>query len=193
MYIPSNWPKVFNDPVARNGSLWMIYVSGFFLLNLAPEDILDRSWLLLVFTDVMSRIIPSIDKWTELSAFPQQTKLFITYSWFTVPIQVTIISSTKEAEKRFLTTWTQASTTGKYLRAPGLLLFVSTLLFLAVNFAIPDTPPCRVCVNSSRFAQAMMGGLISFSIAGLATLVVWWIRNCKKIYFSSVDTQGKDR
>jgi hypothetical protein len=182
MYISKDGRNAFNDPLAKNASLWIIYVTGFLLLAVAPDDWSDRFPALDLAARGLSSVIPSIDKWVEFSTFPQQTRLFFTYCWLVLPLELIIIVRHRRSEDGFVSGW-RASPKGKYIKPLLLFTFCATILFINVNFAIVDTPPCRVCVNSSKFSQALIGGLLPFVNAGVIASIFWWMRNFRQIYF----------
>jgi hypothetical protein len=139
---------------------------------------------MLPFLNVLSRslasAIPSIDKWAEYSSFPERTRLFFTYSWLMVPLQAAVIATNRPSEQRFVGIWQLGKAKG--LRALLLFACLATWLYLAANFAIKDTPPCRVCVNDSALWLALIGGLITYGAACLIAVLAWWIKNFKRIY-----------
>jgi hypothetical protein len=180
MYFSKNWPDIFNDPLTRNPVIWGLYAIGVLLATTAPDNIFDILPFLDVISRTMAKVIPSINKWADYSSFPDRARLFFTYSWLMVPLQAAVVTAHKPSEQRFLNIWQFGKAKG--LRTLLLFAIVTAWLYFAGNFAIKDTPPCRVCVNNSALWFALIGGLITLVAAFLIAALAWWIKNFKRIY-----------
>lgn len=71
----------------REGTFVLSAVIGVLLILALPEHALAHSPLLQSFTDLMATAIPSIDYLTNISIFPEVTRLFLSLMWLFVPFQ----------------------------------------------------------------------------------------------------------
>jgi hypothetical protein len=95
MYIHPNWPEALKDPIVRHPVIIGCYGFGFVLGQVMPVNVLDSYPLVAWVCTHMTQWIPSIDSWSEYSAFPQPTKALFTYFWLAAPVlTVTIIRAT---------------------------------------------------------------------------------------------------
>jgi hypothetical protein len=183
MYIPSNWTEIFQDPLTKKTSLWGFQLFGIVLLLFAPDNVLDISPVLSAIAHFMSGIVPSIDKWVKHSPWPQQTRLFFSYCWLTVPFQIVIVARhlLLHLERR------APHPVGKYFAPIFLVLFVGGWFLINFYFAVPYVESASAFdINpyKSKFVQAMYGVIMASSIAGLIAFVIWWIKNFRFIYFN---------
>lgn len=197
MYIPTDLVQRFqNDPMAKKASLWGFMIFGIVLMMCAPLDVLSQYPFLAVVVDFVSGLIPSINKWAIHSSWPEVTRLFFTYCWLTIPVQMVIMSIHKPSEERFVNSWIKYAQFYKpallYIMSlifrPLLLFFMSALLLLFnYYFAIPYTESSisfDVNAYRSKLVQALYGVIAAYSISGAMACIVWWSKNLKLIYFN---------
>lgn len=152
----------------------MLFIPAFWIADL-PTVIKDQ-------ITYFSTLIPSISKWIEYSTFKTNTQLYFVISWLLIPIQVVILFKYMSKLRRN-DDYYRPSLSVLHLALIGITLLIVTAGWLIVmwNFAIVDSEPCRICVNTSRFSQAMMGGLFAFGDAFLITIVMLCARRIKDI------------
>lgn len=186
MYIPNDLVQRFqNDPMAKKTSLWSFMILGILLMLFAPENILSEYQYLKVAVDFVSSLVPSINKWAAHSPWPETTKLFFTYCWLTIPIQVVIIVIHKPSITRFINFYKLHT---QFYRP--IILISMTVIFLLLNYlyAVPYTESSitfDVNAYRSKLVQSLFGVLMSFGVANLVACVIWWVLNFRYIYFNN--------
>ncbi len=180
MYFPDKKVIVKSWSVL-NTMLPLYYLIGFAIMYLSPESILTDNKYLENICNSISYYIASINIWSYHSPFPEITKIYFTYCWISIPLQTYTIIKNKNYEEQFIIKWNENRKLN-HLRLLILVVITTSLVFYSANYAIFDSKPCFVCVNSSRFAQALLGGLIPFVNAGMLALMYWVIKNYKKIF-----------
>lgn len=180
MYFPSK--RIITDSRSIfKSKLLLYYLAGFLIIYLSPENILSGNKYLSYICNSISYYIMSINKWSHYSPFPEITKIYFTYCWLSIPFQTVSLIKDNKSEAKFVNKWKENKKIN-YLRLPLLIILICSLFYFSANYAIVDSKPCFVCVNSSKFAQALIGGLIPFVNAGMLTLVYWLFKNYKQIF-----------
>ncbi|NLW35787.1 MAG: hypothetical protein GXY80_09945 [Syntrophorhabdus aromaticivorans] len=191
MYLPVEWSKILEDPLARRFSFWVCPLVGVLLILSIPKTILDESHLLAVIAQYVSEVVPSIDQWVARSSFPQITKVFFAYCWLSMPFQIMIIVRHKPSESHSIQKWTAKPAT-RYWRS--FLLFSSTgiIFLLYFYFALPEEESCTwLCVHLTKIVQGTYGVVMSSAVSGLIALVVWWIKDFRIIFMDKPGGRGK--
>jgi hypothetical protein len=180
MYIPPNWlVSIQNDPMAKKASLWGFQIFGVVLMIFAPVDVLSRYPLLAVLVDFISGLVPSINKWAVHSPWPQVTRLFFTYCWLTLPVQVVIISKylfSLDLKPKF-------GLLKRWLGACYFLLFAGCCLLMNYYYAIPHTTsmsyddPYR-----TKLFQSFYGVLMVFVDAFFIAMAALMLKRYKLIF-----------
>jgi hypothetical protein len=184
MYIPPNWlVSIQNDPMAKKASLWGFQIFGVVLMIFAPVDVLSRYPLLAVLIEFISGLVPSINKWAAHSPWPDATKLFFTYCWLTIPVQIVIIERHKPSKSNFI----YFHKTHKQFYRPILLIFMTvTFTLLNYYYAVPYTEssiPFDVNAYRSKLVQSLYGVFMAFGVVNLVVCLIWWVKNIRFIYF----------
>ena len=91
---------------------------------------------------------------------------------------------------RFVKGWL-ANPKTKHFKPILLILFVGSILMLSFYFAVPETPPCSICVNSSKISQGFYAVLLAFVDAGCLALAIWWLKNIRVIHFNKYEEDIK--
>lgn len=177
MYLPEikNPEQITKDPTLKAIKPWWIVLIGAVILYLVPAQALLAQPILGAAIEWLASLIPSIARWSELSPFPANTKLFAVFVWVMIPVQVYRLISSEEVRHYFFVNKRQSLDSGSVrkrilaaaLMATLMLLLLCAFVLLPMNFALVDTPPCRVCVNSVRWAQLLIGCIYSLTTAGL--------------------------
>ena len=167
--------------------LWFVVLlmGGYLLVSLAPDDPARFHPGVAFVVETMAGWIPSIDKWAGYSEFPERTRLLFTYLWLTSPIFLWVVFRWKRYEIDFVRNWEQKSK-NKMLLLLLFILFLCGFLLFSLQVALRDTPPCYFyCVNSSEWAQSLVGACLIYSSIGLISLLLWLLRNRKTIFTRS--------
>jgi hypothetical protein len=109
--------------------VWAAYITmGMLLAILLPSDIVTAIPLLGDFTELMSGLIPSIEKIASVSAFPEVTRTYFSVMWATQPLLTafTIFQLRWELKRHPLSKLIWVT----FLGVPMLALFVYITLFL---------------------------------------------------------------
>lgn len=173
MYIPPNIniEELSRDPFVRGIKPWWIILIGSAILYLVPA----QETLGLPFfgnlVNWLASLIPSVERWVELSPFPYHTKLFMVFVWVMVPVQIYWLIASIEIRRFCQAAYMAKSAKQKPIARIAVYLCYVTLFggftLLVFNLAIVDTPPCRVCVNTVKWAQLFIGCMTSLGISGL--------------------------
>ena len=151
---------------------WWVVSIGAMILYLLPEH-LGANWSMLNATvDWAAALVPSIERWAELSPHPNSTKRFSVFIWAMIPIQFYWLISSRSLDRHMKVQrmvganhypiWKQV------LAFSLFFLLVLAFILLPYNHALVDSSPCRVCVNTDRFAQLIAGSVFSLTASGLA-------------------------
>lgn len=173
MYLPpiQNIAQVTKDPSLKAIRPWWMMLLGVAILFLLPAQAVLELPLLGAAIEWLASLIPSIARWVELSPFPYNTKLFVVFVWLMIPVQVYWLLASVEVNRFFQSSYLAKSTQQSFgLRLIALLIFFcffGGFILLAFNLALVDTQPCRVCVNTSKWAQLLIGGVFSLAFSGL--------------------------
>lgn len=182
-YIPNiDIKAMINDPLAKKKWLWFFNLIGITLALLSPENVLEKTPILAVITNFSSAIIPSINRWSSYSIFPEVTKLLLTYFWLTIPFQLLIIVRHKESEISFVENYF-ANPKTKNLKPFSLIFVLCGFFWVSFFIAIPESQPCSICIYNSRIVQGLLASALAFIDASLFALVIWWLKNIRTIHF----------
>jgi len=181
MYIPNRPLHLAGDPLLRDWRLWLCNAFGLLVFVVSPDDVLSRFPTVAQLVHFVEGVVPSIEKWGELSAFPQRTRLFLSVMWVLLPALVAFQLRNPALSEHYLAKWKKADRYG--LRGLLLLVFTTSGLFAAALLAVRDFHPCLLCVNTSTVAFWFIGTLIVNVVSYFVALVVWWIMNIRRIYF----------
>lgn len=192
MYLPpiQNVEQITKDPMLLTIRPWWIILLGAAILYLVPAQAVLALPVLGEIVEWVALLIPSISRWVELSPFPYNTKLFAVFVWVMIPIQVYWLVTSVET-KRFSQTSYLAKSKQQilFIRLFAFFcffVFFGAFFFLAFNLAIVDTPPCSVCVNSSRWAQLFIGCMYSLATSMLISFFVATL----PLVFKSISSKG---
>lgn len=194
MYLPpfTNPEQITKDPTLRAIKPWWVIFIGTTILYFIPAQELLEFSAFGTAVNWLASLIPSIARWVELSPFPHNTKLFAVFVWMMIPVQIYWLITSIEVKCTYQAVYTAKSTKQKpVVRVVAFLagsVFFGGIILLAFNFALIDTPPCRVCVNTSRWAQLFIGCLTSMTIS---MIVVGLVLNAP-LLFKSFTSQGKN-
>lgn len=194
MYIPpiENPKQIAADPTLKAIRPWWILSIGAVILYLIPEQFQAKWAGLTSAVDLLASLIPSIERWVELSLQPGNTKLFGVLVWLMIPVQCYWLISSRSfegymvREKRL-----GAFKYSVWKRASALLLFallVLAFILMPYNYALVDSAPCRFCVNTDRFAQLAIGSLFSLTASGLIAYLYALLR----LFIKSFNVGGND-
>jgi len=173
MYLPpiKDIRQITEDPTLKAIRPWRTILLGAAILYLVPAKTVLVLPVLGTAIEWFASLIPSIARWVELSPFPYNTKLFAVFVWMVIPLQVYWLGASVEVrlffKKSYLSKAKHQSLLVRLLALLGAFVMLGALILLAFNLAIVDTPPCRVCVNSSKWAQLFIGAMYSFAFSGL--------------------------
>lgn len=173
MYFPpiQDLGQITKDPTLNAVKPWRMIVLGAAILYLVPAQLVFGIPVLGSVIDWLASLVPSIARWVELSPFPYNTKLFAVFVWMMIPLQVYWLAASVEArnyfQKSYLLKSTQQSVFIRLVALLGIFAVLVGIVLLAFHLAIVDTPPCKVCVNTSRWAQLFIGATYSLAFSGL--------------------------
>ena len=194
MYLPpiENIEQLTKDPTLKAIKPWWMILGGAAILFVMPaESILDSAGL----SDVIewsASLIPSIERWVQLSSFPANTKIFNIFVWLMIPLQVFWLTRSVPTKQFFRKSYSDKSNKQtrliRFLALLCFLVFFGGFVLIAFNFAIVDTPPCRVCVNTSKWAQLFIGSIFSVAVAGITAFFV----TVFPVFFNSVTFKEKN-
>lgn len=177
MYLPEikNPEQITKDPTLKAIKPWWVVLIGAVILYLVPAQTVLEQPILGPAIDWLASLIPSIARWAELSPFPANTKLFAVFVWVMIPVQCYWLWSSKVAYLAFLArvNVNQVSRSRLGVDFVRILTVLIPLFCLAIFLAIVDSPPCRVCVNTARWAQLFIGSTYSLAIALLSAMCIW--------------------
>jgi hypothetical protein len=194
MYLPpiENPKQVAADSTFRAIRPWWIVLIGAAILYLLPERFQAELPALNALINWVASLVPSIARWEELSPWPGNTKFFAIFVWAMIPVQFYWLISSKTLDK-----YMHTEERGGMPRYPAwkrifvlvqFLLLVFLFFFLPFNFAIVDTVPCRVCVNTDRLAQLVIGSMFSLTMSGLAAYLFVLLQ----IFVRSINKRGNE-
>lgn len=193
MYFPQikNIEQITKDPSLKAIKPWWMILLGAAILYLVPAQAVLELPMLGATIEWFASLVPSIARWVELSPFPYNTKLFFVFVWLMIPVQVYWLVTSVETRRFFQASYLAKSTKQlafvRFVLLLCALAFFGGLLLLAYYFAIVDTPPCRVCVNTTKWAQLFIGGLSAFAFSEMIVLFSIAI----SLFFNSVTSKGK--
>ncbi|HSX92680.1 MAG TPA: hypothetical protein VLG41_07155 [Hydrogenophaga sp.] len=142
-----------------------------------------------IVVDRLASFIPSISRWGELSPWPGNTKLFAVFVWVMIPVQFYWLISSRALVKYVPEEMRAVPAVSQWKRVLVLVQFtVVVFAFFALPyfFAIVDSEPCRVCVNTDRLAQLALGCAFSLTASGLAA----YLHLLVKLFFKSIVGKG---
>jgi len=177
MYLPpiENTGQITKDPTLLAIKPWRVVLIGAAILYLVPAQAVLEQPSIGSAIEWFASLIPSIARWTELSPFPANTKLFAVFVWVMIPVQGYWLWSSKAAHTAFLARsktkpaiWRQ-----QLLDLIRSLIVLLPILGLGVFWAIVDSPPCKVCVNTVGWAQLFIGCSYSFCVSALGAMCLW--------------------
>lgn len=175
MYLPSikSAAQVTKDRTFLAMKPWWIVLIGAAILYIAPARSLLETPVMGSAISTVAIFIPSTLRWMELSPFPQNTKIFVSFVWLMIPVHVYWLIRSNSLKKYFQINSTVRISMGlSWMRLTVLLaflLFLGAFLLVPWNFAIVDSPLCRICVNTVRWAQLSIGCIFSLVAAWLIT------------------------
>ncbi len=163
--------------------LWFVVLlmGGYLLVSLAPDDPARLPPLVVTAVDTLASWIPSIDKWAGYSEFPARTRLLFSYLWLTSPVFCWVVFRWKKYEMDFVGVWIK-SPQKNGARTVLLVFLVIVIVYVDLKYAFRDAPPCIICVNSSVWSQTVIGTSMIYSGSGCIAVLLWLIRNRRKIY-----------
>lgn len=173
MYFPpiKDLGQITKDPTLKAVKPWRMILLGAAILYLVPAQLVLGVPVLGSAIDWLASLVPSIARWVELSPFPYNTKLFAVFVWMMIPLQVYWLAASVEVriffQKSYLSKSAQQSVFIRLVALLGIFVVLVGVMLLAFNLAIVDTPPCKVCVNASRWAQLFIGATYSLAFSGL--------------------------
>ncbi len=178
MYLPpiENIEQITKDPTHRAIKPWWIVLIGAAILYLLPAQAVLELPMVGHFLNWLASLIPSIARWVELSPFPYNTKLFLVFVWVMVPMQVywllTSVEIRRSYQKNYIAKSTKQRPVVRVARWFSGVALTGVLILLVFSLAIVDTGLCRVCVNTSKWAQLFIGCLTSMVISSLVVCIV---------------------
>jgi hypothetical protein len=159
-------------------------IVGIALALFIPENVLSVYGALRSFVEFMASLIPSINNLAKLSAFPEVTKLVLSWTWAIAPIVFIFFLYD------FLPTPLSAETLARYERYK-IVLTLSVYIFLpAMIFAaavlLGDLTPRQSggtvgdavdrSMSESRLWLGVVASCISLMIGFILTIIVLWTR-----------------
>lgn len=192
MYMPpiQNPEQITKDPTLLAIKPWWVVLLGAAILYLVPAQAVLTLPVLGASVEWLTSLIPSIARWTELSPFPANTKLFAIFVWLMIPVQAYWLWSSKESHQAFCARMGvgQVSRTRLMIDLLRSLLVLFPFLVIGYMFAIVDTPPSRVCVNTVGWAQLFIGCIYSLALSMLGAMCAWQA----SLVFKSISSRGND-
>ena len=196
MYFPpiNNPDQITKDPTLRAIKPWWVILVGAAILYLVPAQAVLEIPVVGPAVNGLASLIPSIARWVELSPFPYNTKLFAVFVWVMVPVQIYWLITSVEIKRGYQAAYIAKSTQQTPLvRVAAFFIavvFFGGYILLAFSLAIVDTPPCRVCVNTSKWAQLFIGCLSSIAMSLIVVGVVLNTPLLFKSLITKVNTHG---
>lgn len=187
MYLPEKLSEVKKDPTLYASRLFLAFGCGALVLYVVPAKLILEASFFGTAIEWMAFYIPSISRWEELSTFPESTRIFAAFIFCLVPIQTFLIARSKSAQKSFERKEVARSFTRLTLNFSRVFVLAFLFIFLGMQFAIVDTPPCRVCVNDSKLALLLIGVIYSTTVSTLLAVCIWYL----SIISNSFRNQGE--
>lgn len=178
------------EPSARRGASTLFFGAGHALAAIAlgltlalalPASATSYPAPVLAFCELMARLIPSIEAFESVSAFPVVTRLFLSIHWALVPILVIWIRHSPQLvtpNRSTLSKWPAWKIVGALI-----VVCLAVIVFPAVVQVRPDDLAGGMlheralrAASTSRFWMGLIGSLVIFTIAYFSALVISYVR-----------------
>lgn len=190
MYFPpiNNPDQITKDPTLRAIKPWWVILVGAAILYLVPAQAVLEMPVVGPAVNGLASLIPSIARWVELSPFPYNTKLFAVFVWVMVPVQTYWLWSSKVAYQAFSVRAKASKLSSSRMLIDLLrgLVVLIPFVILGYIFALVDTPPCSICVNTVGWAQLFIGCVYALTISALIATCAWY----SVLLFKSFTSKG---
>lgn len=156
-----------------------MYFIGFIILFLPDNIWIFHNYYIGIASEVMMKYIPSMKKWIEYSEYKNNTRIFLMYTWSLTPVYFFLLINDKKSRYKLL----KNARSIRFFVPRFAFTFVISLTFMYAswNYAFEDKDCTRMCINKSRFLQAIMLGLLSYLNSALFVINFWTISNLKII------------
>ena len=153
---------------------------------LVPSDVVTRYPLVQTYTSVCRALIPSIDRLTAVSSFPEVTQLVLSITWSLVPLQTVLFLLNGTYVPKF-ELWRQ-----RRLYVGFLMIVVAIcMVFMVVLFELTahDLEGNLLnewllrSVSTSRFWLGLTSGFLVSGLALLIGMLLFFLRYFPLIYF----------
>ncbi len=166
-----------------------VVLFGLFLVISLPDNILTHSTLFQRYTDVMASLVPTIDQITNISTFPQVTRLFLSVMWTLVPVVTVLIlrlpgilhfQVNKIKENKFLYT-------ASFIFLPFMIVFVAMFLIAADGADSLEGGMLHELIlrniSHSKIWLGFFGSLMMLVLSFVLSGFLKWTCSIKEIYF----------
>lgn len=153
-----------------------------------PQDVITRYRFLQDYIDLSRAVIPGIGRLAAVSSFPEVTKLVVSLTWTLVPIFTAVyLLKVRIPESAF----------ANFRQRPFFLTFSAVVVAISVVLlaVLYDITPQDLeggminesvlnTISTSRVGLGLIAGFFSAGIAMMVYMVLIWLRNLPRIYFS---------
>jgi hypothetical protein len=159
---------------------------------IVPQDVITRNRFLQDYVAVSGAVVPGIERLAAVSSFPEVTRLVVSLMWTLVPVFAAVYFPKVQVPEIFF---------ARYREKPFLLAFATvvmamSIVLLAVLFEItPEdlkggliNESVLRAVSTSRIGLGLIAGFFSAGIAMMIYVVLLWLLNLRRIYFSNERT-----
>jgi hypothetical protein len=160
----------------------------FLLAVIVPKNVLTQHRFLQDYVAATGGVIPGIARLAAVSSFPEVTKLVVSLMWTFVPIFTAIYLWKVQVPESFLARLKQRP----FFLSFGFVVIAISMVLLAVLYDI--TPEDLVggltnesvlrTISTSRGGLGLIAGFFSAGIAMMIYMVLIWLLNLPRIYFS---------
>jgi uncharacterized membrane protein YfcA len=153
-----------------------------------PRQVITQYPILQDYIAVSRSLIPGIERLAAVSSFPEVTRLVVSAMWTLVPIFVAVYLLKVQATKRFVEHVRQR----RFFHTFGIVVIAISVVLLAVLYDITPqdleggllNETVLRTISTSRMGLGLITGFFSAGIAMLVYMVLIWLLNLPRIYFS---------
>lgn len=155
---------------------------------IVPQDVITQYRFLQDYIAVSGAVIPGIERLAAVSSFPEVTRLVVSLMWTLVPIFTVVYFLKVQVPDVFFVRFRQRPFFFNFL----IVVVAISVVLLAVLFDIaPEdlkggliNETVLRAISTSRMGLGLITGFFSAGIAMMVYVVLMWLLNLPRIYFS---------
>jgi hypothetical protein len=177
----------------RNNAVfaWCFSVAMLLLVLVAviiPRDVITKYPVLQEYIALIGAAIPGIERLAAVSSFPEVTRLVVSLMWTLVPVFTAVYFLKVQVPESFFTRYRERP----FFFGFGTVVVAISVVLLAVLYDITPEDLKGGLINetvlrtisTSRIGLGLIAGFFSAGIAGMIYVVLMWLLNLPRIYFS---------